>query len=517
MESERVVQIVIAGAKRTISSGYQVSPTLVLGCRHGVERAGVGGTVFVRGLDDLRRDPEDPSLGAVVRWMGDKVDAALIELPEEHPAVKRCPKSTVRFARLKQDGTRRLCRGMGFPNATATAVRTNDAYNFSGGRIQRLEETNALLAELEARPANSTTAWAGLSGAAVFYGRVMVGIMRQTHLMIGNNGLEAEPIDRVFDDADFRRHVGGPQTIPHIAPFEVSSIRRLACRIDRNDPAHCITGHLKGIKMATKRWPAIIAVPGSVKQRHRRFMERIADLELKAVAEIDAEPQKVLPELKWPQELHIDSAEAYRNWLRESWPPLFSEAHQLPADLDNLEACAEAVRDAIEDTALCGFWVGVNSSTAEGGTGHGAFLEKWSALWQAVKNKGLDRPFVIFLCLLDGEPPARDTRTRRFPWDKLPATEEKPIWTDAFNGQFEAGLIFGDRKLELSNLEFSDIRVWAENLSTAIARLQALPAVYSHEIEELMESLQRRFSSPFSMDDFDNKVEDFLSTVRELT
>ncbi|HET9353218.1 MAG TPA: hypothetical protein VFO32_04410, partial [Sphingomicrobium sp.] len=152
-----------------------------------------------------------------------------------------------------------------------------------------------------------------------------------------------------------------------------------------------------------------------------------------------------------------------------------------------------------------------------GGTGHGAFLEKWSRLWQTVKNRGIDRPFVIFLCLLDGEPSARDTRTRRFPWDKLPATEEKPIWIDAFKGQFDAGLIFGDHKLELSNLEFSDIRAWAENLSTAIARLQALPAVYSHEIEELMESLQRRFSGPFSMDDFDNKVEDFLSTVRERT
>jgi hypothetical protein len=513
MEAERVVQILVPGATRTISSGYQVSPTLVLGCRHGVKRAGVGGAVFVRGLDDLRRDPEHTSLRATIRWIGKKADAALIELPAAHPAVKRCPKSTVRFARLKQDGERRLCRGMGFPNATATAVRTNDAYNFSGGRIQRLEEKDDLLAELEARPADSN-AWAGLSGAAVFYGRAIVGIMRETHVMIGNNGLAAEPIDRVFDDADFRGFISDPQTIPHIAPFEVSSIRRLACRIDRKEPALCITDHLKvRIKLAANRWPTIVTVPGSVKQRHRRFIERIVDLELKAVTEIDAEPQNILPELKWPQELHIDSAEAYRHWLSESWRHLFPEEHEFPADLDNVEACATAIRDAIEDTSLCGFWIGVNSSTAESGTGHGAFLQKWSMLWQAVKNKGIDRPFVIFLCLLDEEPPARNTRTRRFPWDPPPVTEEKPTWADALSEQFAAGLIFGDRKLLLSNLEFADIRTWAENLSTAIARRRALPAVYSHEIEELMESLQTRFSGSFTMDDFDNKVEDFLGKV----
>jgi hypothetical protein len=516
MEAQRVVQILVAGAKRTISSGYQISPTLVLGCRHGVERAGKGGTVFVRGLDDLRRPAEDPSFKGTVQWMGESVDAALIELPATHPAVKRCPKGDVRFARLKQDGKRRLCRGMGFPNATATAVRSNDAYNFTGGRIQRLEETDALLAELEATPPDSA-AWAGLSGAAVFYGRVIVGIMRKTHLTIGTNGLEAEPIVRAFDDADFRRHVGGPETIPHVAPFEVSSIRRLACRIDRNKPAHCIKDHLEATTVAAaRRWPAIIAVPGSAKQKHRRFMERIAELELKAVTDIDAEPQKILPELKWPQDLHIASNEAYENWLRESWRPLFSEANPLPPKLDDVESCAEKIRDAIQDSALCGFWVGVNSSTVERGTGHGAFLKKWSGLWQTVKNKGIDRPFVIFLCLLDEEPPAKDTRTRRFPWDKLPATEDGPTWAEALAEQFDAGLIFGDGRLELSNLEFSDIRAWADNLSTVIARLQALPAVYSHEIEELMESLQTRLSGPFTMDEFDNKVEDFLRTVREL-
>jgi hypothetical protein len=513
METQRVVQVIVGGAKRTISSGYQISPTLVLGSRHGVERAGVNGGVFVRGLNDFRGDPEDPSFSAVVVWMGEAADAALIQLSPAHPAVKRCPKTMVRFACLRQDGMERTCEGTGFPDATATSNRTNDNFKFIG-RIQRLEETNALLAELATTPGNAA-AWAGVSGAAVFCGKAIVGIMRKTHLLVGNNGLQAEPIEKVFDDKDFRRHVDGPQTIPHIAPFDVSSIRRLACRIDRNEPAYCITDHFKAIKTAKKRWPAIIAVPGSVKQRHRRFMERIADLELKVVAEIDAEPQKILPELKWTQELHIDSAEVYRNWLREAWRPLFSETHQLPADLDDVEACAEAIRDAIEDTSLCGFWVGVNSSTAESGTGHGAFLERWSRLWQSVKNKGIDRPFVIFLCLLDGEPAARDTRARRFPWDTPPPTEEGPAWDVAFKDQFQAGHIFGDRKLELSNLEFSDIRTWAENLSTAIARLQALPAVYSHEIEELMESLQGRFSGPFSMDDFDNKLEDFLTQKRE--
>src|SRR5437762_9827854 len=290
MDGKRVVQVFEPNDRR-VSSGYAIAQTLVLGSRHGMANATEGDEVVVRGLDDLKT-PLGAARRGKILWLGATIDAALIELPADHPVAARLSKEPSTFARLSLGGMRRKCVGTGFPDIMDVKKEDNDVYSFEGS-VQRSPLKDLLLLELSQAPPNSK-GWSGLSGAAVFCGRALVGVVRNTHSAVGSNALDADPIEKAFAEPAFRACLAHAQeSIPQIVAFEARSVRPVICRIDRTDQAREIYAHLESIVQDRKPWPTIIGLQGSASQRHQRFVDRLVSLEIKKFFGVDAKQEEI--------------------------------------------------------------------------------------------------------------------------------------------------------------------------------------------------------------------------------
>jgi len=518
MEANRVVQIRAAGE---LSSGYVIAPGLVLACAHGLKNADRNDTVSVRGINDLKKPAQDPIFAGTILWKGEGVDAALVKILDGHPVSRRCGGARVPFACLT---SQRLCKGTGFPSAVITDESEDNKYEFSG-EVQEAGGSDSLLVELKTKLPDADD-WAGISGAALLCGRALVGIMRQTHKALGSGGLRAEPIEKLFQDEGFLECVKGFKLelpVPYIATFDVHRVRTFVCNIDRQKPAQTVKAHF-----GTERWPKIVVVPGVSRQKHERFIERLARFEMKALLDdVDVEPDLVFPELSWPKSLRIDSSDKYRSWLGEAWPRLGGFA--MPDGLNDIAACADALKTAIEHSpGPHGFWVSVNQATAQAGVGHGAFLAKWGALWKAIREiegpdgrKGLDRPFGIFLCLVDGEPPAPDEQAvkGRFPWSRQtappPPADAQPTWDGALGDLFKEGALYGAEELQLEDIPYDEVRGWISRLREFLQHELNAPAIYCEDIDEMAEHLKAKHAGrDWSMVDFDDHTNTFFNGRR---
>lgn len=504
MARERAVQIHAVGQRTEISSGYLLSRNLVLACWHGIEQAlGNNGRVYVRSFDELTWPHDHPKCEADIVWWNEAVDASLIKLRANHPVHQRQFESKPRFARLTFP---QECTGVGFPDVVAVAgSATNNSYDFAG-RTQLIMPEERLLTQFGTA---FDKGWPGVSGAALLHGRAIVGIVRETFIEAGTGSLKAVPINLIVNAPGFFDSLAGQElqiVIPDLVSFDRSRIVPLACHIDRFDPAKAFTTHFR----SKPRWPAIVAVTGAEKQKHRRFIERLATLEMKELANVDTDAKQIFPDLKWPRDRHIQSTKAYQDWLTEAWDELCHGDPELPADPGNFAQCAAGLTKAIEkQTAPYGFWVKVNTNTATAGSGHGAFLDKWAALWTAVESK---RPFVIFLCLAEDEPAAEDNRVKKYPWSKLPPVEQSPPWDDVLGRLSAEGHIHGEPDLSLIDIGRDEIMKWVDHVCQRLGR-GSTPA-YCRDIEDLADSLALRLADYFNMTDFDAHVADFLNARR---
>jgi hypothetical protein len=509
MDSKRIVQVFEPSETR-VSSGYAIAQTLVLGSRHGMGNATIGSEVIVRGLDDLKTPPAATRRGTIL-WMGATIDAALIELPPDHPVAARISNEPSTFARLSVGGMRRKCVGTGFPDVMDVKKEDNDVYSFEGS-VQRSPRQDLLLLELSQAPPNSKD-WSGLSGAAVFCGRALVGIVRNTHGAVGSNALDADPIEKAFADPAFRAYLANAQeSIPQIVAFEPRSVRPVICRIDRTDQAKEIYTHLEAIVQDRKPWPTIIGLQGSASQRHQRFVDRLVSLEIKKFFGVDAKQEEIFPQFDWPAGLNIEPKAEFEKWLRTAWTRLFQDSHPAPANLGDLDDCATQLHAAIEGSpGLCGFWFFVNRQTVTTGTGHGEFLDKWWSLLAKVKARGLARRFAILLCLVDDLPPPKRGLFERL----RPAAQDMP-WNDVFERLYNAKEVYWTETLVLQDIPQGEVEAWIRFLAVLLAGLPPAAdptGVYCDELEILKASLATRLDRSFSMEKFEINVDDFLLRV----
>jgi hypothetical protein len=509
MDSKRIVQIFEPGEAR-VSSGYAIAQRLVLGCRHGLGNAIVGSEVVVRGLDDLGTPPAAARRGKVL-WVGTTIDAALIELPADHPVATRISNEPSTFARLSVGGIRRKCLGSGFPDAMDVNKQDNDVYAFEGS-VQRSPRQELLLLELSQALPNSKD-WSGLSGTAVFCGRAIIGIVRNTHSAVGSNALDADPIEKAFADPAFRAHLSHAQeSIPQIIAFEAKSVRPLICRIDRTEQAQAIFGHLESTARTDNPWPAVVALQGSATQRHHRFVDRLVSLEIKKFFGVDAKQEEMFPQFDWPAGLNIDPAMEFQKWLRTAWKRLFQDSQPVPANFEDLDDCATRLHAAIEASpGLCGFWFFINLQTVTEGAGHGEFLGKWQSLLTKVRARGLTRRFAILLCLVDDLPAPKRGLLERL----RPAAKNLP-WLDVFAELCEANEILCNDTLVLSDIPQTEVETWIGFLALILAGRSSpadAAAIYCDELEILKASLATRLDRPFSMETFEINVDDLLLRV----
>ncbi|MFD9407951.1 trypsin-like peptidase domain-containing protein [Streptomyces sp. NPDC059989] len=209
MDRERIVGVRRTGGSP--GSGYLVGPDLVLTSAHVVGPAGDEANLFLPGRSGSFR-------GRVV-WRGTpggRDDAALVQVTSATwvPAAGR----PVRWGHLVTDSQSAPCRAWGLPDAFQQAEyaetaqptgRINPGDRMVGNRyVMNLDDP------LDAVPDAAGSPWGGLSGAALFSGDLLVGVIAQHPAKHRRRQLEAVPAYVLMHNGDFRAaldaHTGPP-------------------------------------------------------------------------------------------------------------------------------------------------------------------------------------------------------------------------------------------------------------------------------------------------------------------
>ncbi|WP_328936432.1 trypsin-like peptidase domain-containing protein [Streptomyces tauricus] len=202
MRPERTAEIIVSmpagggGGRR--GSGYLVASGTVLTAAH-----------VVAGADGIRvrfqaGRPGERVVDAELAWSNDAVDVAVLTLPET--AAEDVP--PVSLGRIDEQDTVLSCTAMGFPRFK---LRTDAA----GRRFRDAEHMDASCAVLANRregtldlritappaedPDPARDAWEGMSGAAVFSGAHLVGVVSRHHRREGPGRIAAGRVDRWAD------------------------------------------------------------------------------------------------------------------------------------------------------------------------------------------------------------------------------------------------------------------------------------------------------------------------------
>ena len=179
-------------------SGYLVAPNLVLTARHVVDEPSDGDSWQVRLLG------EDWA-PATLQWKGESDLAFLRTGPLDRP-------TTQQWGQLGYSRRRIGCSGVGFPRAQAhggkgrTSIR--DVERIEGfidpitGRKEGLL-TIHLEGSVPTLVGTGPSPWAGMSGAAIFCGSLLVGVVTKDPEGFDKRRLKATPISSVAEDQEF--------------------------------------------------------------------------------------------------------------------------------------------------------------------------------------------------------------------------------------------------------------------------------------------------------------------------
>ncbi len=197
MEWQRVVEL-FGGEKNRRGSGYLLASGLVLTARHVVEGLS---SVDVRLLEpDSQGLPGNagPWQPARVDWMSPIADLALLVPAPKSPSFRKLNSATT-LARVDGRAPIRV-HALGFPRAMLSPTHSDTLHlqatvnAWSGVRNESL-----LLDVGTTRPA-SDEGWKGMSGAAVFAGDRLVGVIEVVPGSLDVSTLRATPVTALFDD-----------------------------------------------------------------------------------------------------------------------------------------------------------------------------------------------------------------------------------------------------------------------------------------------------------------------------
>ena len=209
-----------ADGKIECGSGYLIAPGLVLTAAHTVVIDGVPAPeVNVRFLGDRAKVS-----GRVAWWCcDDPVDAALVEVAGSPETVSGVP--PVRWGRLTGTRGGLQCQAIGFPRSHRDPDGVRDSEHLTGtvnpGTRVKARQHDVLLDDW---PEHDTTAsaWSGISGAAVFCGEVLTGILVVAPPGFASRRLTAVPVAEFLGDPGFSALVGRhtPESVELARLFE---------------------------------------------------------------------------------------------------------------------------------------------------------------------------------------------------------------------------------------------------------------------------------------------------------
>ncbi|WP_119581449.1 trypsin-like peptidase domain-containing protein [Streptomyces europaeiscabiei] len=197
LRPERVAEIIVALSEATAGrrgSGYLVSPGRVLTAAHVV-----AGATDVRVRFQADR-PGERTVEASVVWRHEGIDIAVLALPDDGMALEPVP-----YGRVGEHDAVLRCTALGSPRFK---LRTDG----DGSRFRDAEHVHATCAVLSNRregtldlcvasppaddPDPERDAWEGMSGAAVFAGGRLVGVVTRHHRPDGPGRIAASRVDR---------------------------------------------------------------------------------------------------------------------------------------------------------------------------------------------------------------------------------------------------------------------------------------------------------------------------------
>jgi rhodanese-related sulfurtransferase len=198
MDWHRVVELHSGAAQGQHGSGYLVAPGLVLTARHVVE--GLAATQL-----RLLAADEDGLPGGVgawqqaqVAWIGDAdLDLALLTPAAGAPPFREAA-GAVTLARLDGRAPIRV-DALGFPRAMLSPTHSDTLHIEAVVDAWSGVRGDALLLDVRTtRPAEGE-GWKGMSGAAVFAGDRLVGVIEAVPAQLDGSTLRATPVHALFD------------------------------------------------------------------------------------------------------------------------------------------------------------------------------------------------------------------------------------------------------------------------------------------------------------------------------
>lgn len=205
MDLNRVVDISFESSG-SYGSGYLITNKLVLTAKHVAKPCVLRTECKITPLhwngEAAKRSQH--SRKASVTWLSESVDAALLEIMsgEEIPHL---PTQSVQLGYVRGDTQDWRCRSIGFPAALEMGAENADR-RLEGTLSWIFRENRHLIDVLNAAPEKAQL-WRGFSGASVFVGDYLVGVIRTVEKSFKGRVLQATPISILFQDEVFKKHL----------------------------------------------------------------------------------------------------------------------------------------------------------------------------------------------------------------------------------------------------------------------------------------------------------------------
>jgi hypothetical protein len=229
LDRHRVMEVFVkpVNGPGRVGSGYRVTETAVLTAGHVVTGLPVRSTARVAAGDDgagrceLRGLGERVWVSGSVLWRGNSADMALIGLAGDVPPLP--PGSPVpRWGRV--DGMEPVAvSAVGFPWAQERPDRIRDSEQLFGfiAPATTVKAGLSAVTVLTAAPAGRAggSPWAGMSGAALFAGPFLVGVVVVDPARFGTDRVVAAPVAPLLEDAELAGLLGvSPEAVAGVGP-----------------------------------------------------------------------------------------------------------------------------------------------------------------------------------------------------------------------------------------------------------------------------------------------------------